>query len=165
MHSLGHRRNILDPQLTHVGVGVAGAEDDQGRRRWWVTQLFAKPTPQWTPEAAVADVQRRITAARNTHDLPPLAVDEALAGVAQDALRVVDADRLQDASGRALALAQERHVVRGRLRVWTAVTADLAQLEWPDAVLSPEAQSIGLAAVQQRDGRVALVLLVAEPRQ
>ncbi len=162
MHSLGHRRNILDPELTHVGIGVAGAEDDQGRMRWWLTQLFARPTPHLTPEAAVAEVRRQLAVQRQELDLPELAADAGLDDVADQALTFAVNDQLQDASNRALALAQERHAMHGRLRVWTAVTADLAQLQWPDAVKLPASRALGVAAAQREDGRVALVLLVAE---
>ena len=39
--SPGHRRNILDPDVTHTGVGVA--EDDDGA--FYFTQLFVLPAP------------------------------------------------------------------------------------------------------------------------
>ncbi len=162
MHSLGHRRNILDPQMTHVGVGVAGADDDQGRRRWWLTQLFARPSPHLTPAAAVAEVRRQLTAQRQELDLPALRDNAALDEVADTALQLALNDQLEDASSRALALAQERHAVHGRLRVWTAVTADLAQMQWPEAAKLPASRSIGLAAAQREDGRVALILLLSE---
>lgn len=162
MHSLGHRRNILDPQMTHVGVGVAGAEDDEGRRRWWLTQLFARPTPRWTPGEAASEVRKRVAAKRQALDLVMLVDDPALDDVAEQALALAANDQLQDASSRALTLAQERHAMRGRLRVWTAVTADLAQLEWPDAAKLPASRALGVAATQREDGRVALVLLLAE---
>jgi uncharacterized protein YkwD len=35
MRSPGHRANILDPSMTHVGVGVVRGSD-----RWYVTQTF-----------------------------------------------------------------------------------------------------------------------------
>lgn len=162
MHSLGHRRNILDPQLTHVGIGVAGAEDERGERRWWLTQLFATPTPMLTAAQAMAEVERRVGAERQAHDLEALAPTPALNDVADAALPLALDDKLQDASSRALALAQERHAVHGRLRVWTAITADLGQLTWPEAVTLPASRSIGLATAQRADGKIAVVLLIGE---
>jgi uncharacterized protein YkwD len=38
MESPGHRANILDPEFTHVGVGIA--IDDRGN--YWVTELFMR---------------------------------------------------------------------------------------------------------------------------
>jgi uncharacterized protein YkwD len=40
--STGHRRNMLNPELTEIGVGAA-----QGRSgRWYFVQVFARPRPQ-----------------------------------------------------------------------------------------------------------------------
>jgi len=40
LDSPGHRRNILDPQLLRVGIGVAAIVTAQGNRQLYVTQLF-----------------------------------------------------------------------------------------------------------------------------
>jgi uncharacterized protein YkwD len=40
MDSPGHRRNILDPSLTQVGIGVATLMTPQGSRQLYITQLF-----------------------------------------------------------------------------------------------------------------------------
>lgn len=45
MRSPGHRMNLLDPSFTRIGVGVAFAEDEDGRRRVYVTQNFMIPLP------------------------------------------------------------------------------------------------------------------------
>jgi uncharacterized protein YkwD len=45
LRSPGHRKNILDPDFTHVGVGVAFATDPDGARRVYVTQNFMIPAP------------------------------------------------------------------------------------------------------------------------
>ncbi|WP_341350040.1 MULTISPECIES: CAP domain-containing protein [Caloramator] len=39
MNSAGHRRNILNPNFTQIGVGVA--KDSKGRLYW--TQMFIRP--------------------------------------------------------------------------------------------------------------------------
>ena len=43
MTSPGHRRNILDPRYTHLGVGVAAKD-----KMCYATQIFAgmKPRPE-----------------------------------------------------------------------------------------------------------------------
>jgi uncharacterized protein YkwD len=45
LRSPGHRKNILDPEFTHLGVGVAFATDSDGQRRVYVTQNFMIPAP------------------------------------------------------------------------------------------------------------------------
>ena len=42
LESPGHRENILDPRVTHLGVGVALGQSVVGRRELWVTQTFAR---------------------------------------------------------------------------------------------------------------------------
>ena len=43
MRSPGHRMNLLDPEFTHLGLGVAVEIDDQGRQRVYVTENFLVP--------------------------------------------------------------------------------------------------------------------------
>lgn len=47
MNSPGHRRNILDPEWTEVGVGVVVKDGTV-----WVTQVFRLPAGQSAPKAA-----------------------------------------------------------------------------------------------------------------
>lgn len=162
MHSLGHRRNILDPELTHVGVGVAGAEDERGRRRWWVTQLFTRPVEHLAQTDAVDRVRQAIGDLRAQAGLQPLQPDAALDEVAANAVQLALDERMSDASNRALELARERQILRGRLRVWTALTPELRQLHWPEAAKVPEARRLGVAVAQRADGRLAVILLVAD---
>jgi uncharacterized protein YkwD len=44
LRSPGHRKNLLDPHFTHVGIGVAFDEDAAGKRRIFVTQDFMVPS-------------------------------------------------------------------------------------------------------------------------
>lgn len=43
LRSPGHRSNLLDPEFTHVGVGVATVTDKEGNLRVYVTQNFMIP--------------------------------------------------------------------------------------------------------------------------
>jgi uncharacterized protein YkwD len=43
MRSPGHRRNLLATEPTHAGIGVAVADGTDGRRVYFVTQVFARP--------------------------------------------------------------------------------------------------------------------------
>ena len=45
LRSPGHRLNLLSPQFTRLGVGVAFDADAQGNRRAHVTQVFLLPAP------------------------------------------------------------------------------------------------------------------------
>ena len=64
MNSAGHRANILDPVLTHIGVGVVTGPDG----RIWVTEVFMKlrgggSAPQPAPTTTAAPAPPPTTAA------------------------------------------------------------------------------------------------------
>lgn len=46
MRSPGHRMNLLDPDFTHLGVGVVFEDDTSGGRRVYVTQNFMVPVAE-----------------------------------------------------------------------------------------------------------------------
>lgn len=60
MRSESHRRNILDPQLTDVGIGVAHDHDGISR---FIVQDFASVVRPLSPDAAAATVVEAIEAA------------------------------------------------------------------------------------------------------
>ncbi|MFH1177691.1 MAG: CAP domain-containing protein [Acidobacteriota bacterium] len=45
LRSPGHRRNLLTPDASHLGVGVAFGADSSGRRIYFITEVFARPAP------------------------------------------------------------------------------------------------------------------------
>jgi uncharacterized protein YkwD len=45
MNSPGHRSNLLNPQFTEIGVGIAAGEF-KGHKTLYVVQLFARPLTQ-----------------------------------------------------------------------------------------------------------------------
>ena len=48
MGSPAHRANVLSPDFTHVGIGVA-AENREGVRSWLITEDFMTPMPMAEP--------------------------------------------------------------------------------------------------------------------
>src|SRR5205807_4183092 len=60
MNSPGHRANILNKEVTHVGVGIASS-DAGGQRELLVTQLFSKPPEAFTA-GTVDELRRQIEA-------------------------------------------------------------------------------------------------------
>ncbi len=165
MHSLGHRRNILDSRVTRVGMGVAGEDGEDGHRRWWLTQLFAKPVQIIDISNEKQVLVRAIAERRAQAGLGPLRSDPDLDEVAQRvATQALGAD-VQAASSQALALCRSRDLLRGKLRSWAAQLPDLGQVPWPDSVDAAAGQRLGLGLAQDpqsEDGHLALVLLVAD---
>ncbi len=165
MHSLGHRRNILDTDVTRVGIGVSGKDDVEGHRRWWITQLFAKPVEDIDVAVELSKLQARIDGRRREGGNAALEFDDALSAVARTAAETALHGEVQGASGKALAMCQDKGLLRGKLRAWAALLPNLAKLELPASVDAGEARRLGLAVVQDPgagDGRIAVVVLVAD---
>jgi uncharacterized protein YkwD len=165
LHSLGHRRNLLDAEFTHVGIGVAGQESDGGRRRWWVTQLFARPVRDVDEATELQRLRAAVDAQRAGKNLKSLESDAHLDEVASlAAVRVLQGE-LDGASALALESARERGLLRGRLRAWAASLPELGKLQLPEVLYVPEARRLGLAVAQDRKartGHVAVVVLVGD---
>jgi uncharacterized protein YkwD len=94
MGSQGHRDNILQPDVTEIGIGHA-AGGSYGV--YWV-QVFgtprskvAPPPPAMPPDAAAARLVERINAARQAAGLPPLRTNPSLTQVAQQSVRLMAA--------------------------------------------------------------------------
>ncbi len=77
LDSPGHRKNIMAPSITHVGIGVVrGGGGDP--RVLTITQVFARPVALDTPEQAAQKVVARMSEARRSKGLPPLEVHPLL---------------------------------------------------------------------------------------
>lgn len=74
MRSLGHRKNILSTHNTHVGVAAVPSAED-GRRTWFVTQVFARPVVAVDVNAARERILDRIDQVREAAGLAPLQED------------------------------------------------------------------------------------------
>ena len=165
LHSLGHRRNLLDPQMQVVGIGVAGKDDDHGRRSWWVTQMFARPALLLDVKAEAQKLRDVIGEKRTKADLGSLQPDADLDDVAQTAARSVLAGDMDSGPSVALSQARLRGLMHGQLRAWAAQVSDLERFKLPESVLAPGAHRLGAAIVQDPqalDGHVAVVLLVGD---
>jgi uncharacterized protein YkwD len=83
MNSPGHRANIVNKDVTRVGIGVVATENG-GQRDLLVTQLFIKPPAVFNAHT-VEELHSQIAAAREAHHLTPLGRDAKLQGLADDA--------------------------------------------------------------------------------
>lgn len=165
LHSLGHRRNLLDPQMRAVGIGIAGKDDDNGRRSWWVTQLFARPVDDLDVRAEIQRVRDAIAQKRSVTQLGELEPDAQLDAAAEAAAREVLQGQTEDGSAAALAQVRSRGLLRGRIRAWAAQASELEGLRLPESVTSPSARRLGIAVVpdpKSLSGLCAVVLLVAD---
>ena len=121
MNSAGHRRNILNPALERIGIGVAG---DEARRTIWICQDFATLIPRLSDSEARQHLRGALArawhAARGS-----LRENNQVSDRLRGALdRMVDADRVNAGFIE----------VPGPAWVYAYTTADPSQL--PDSVLA-----------------------------
>ncbi len=138
MHSLGHRRNVLSPSMTHVGVGVAEQRRD-GHRVWLLTQVFARIPAPLDPAAARAQLLERLDAARAAAGHARFVADARLERVATQAAALTDA-----APRDALDLADERGLTRRGAAAWVITVSDLEAFDAPAPIVDTPHARIGI---------------------
>ena len=137
MRSLGHRRNIITEDFTHVGIGAArkGAS-------WYVTQVFTRPlTPLDDLDEAAAELLDRLNTAREAASAQPLAASDALE---RAALR----EAKQSNPTPKGALAQGGKHLHGPASAWVGKMVSLDQFEPPEALLDTRFRVVGLSVYQ-----------------
>lgn len=162
MESPGHRAVILDPEFTHVGIGVVAGATANGKHDLFVTMDFEREQP-----VALEDVPRRVLEAtdlvRLPHMEPRLVLDDTLSDAARRATAILESD--PGATTGALQATRDA-VLRGPTRAPACVmllgTADVPHLQVPGAAADPRATKLGVAALRDPEGpesfRIVLVV-------
>ncbi len=176
MDSPGHRANLLNQQVTRVGIGVAlappsTAGDKTAPRELYVTQLFVLPAPP--PSAINATALRQAEdEQRQRHNLRALAHDVDLDGLAERAATALAQGGDEAATGRLIDAALPNLAARyAQLRtVQTVIDTDSAS---PSQVVGAgipdgEASALGIGVARGlRQGQSCwfVVMLVASPQK
>jgi len=154
MRSIGHRRNILHPRATEVGIGIApiGSKD---RRQWLLTQLVARPMPVIDPEAITSKVFEAIDEAREEAGARRFKRDERLSAYAQD-----ESMEGKPSPQGVLDRAQAR--LRKGGWAWLSTLGELSDLQVPEKVLDTRWRRIGVGVYQdaERQGPNIVVVLI-----
>jgi hypothetical protein len=154
MRSLGHRRNILSPDASRVGIGVAETGRD-GAHQWVLTQVFARPSPVVDSLTARGELVRRLDSARSEAGLPPLRLDDDLSKAAEvEVLR-------SSPTPRSVLDRAARHLKRGGFAS-IATLPELSRLEVPADFLEPRYRRLGIAVHQDstREGADIVVVII-----
>tara|TARA_B100001094_G_C17950085_1_gene680081 strand:- start:149 stop:784 length:636 start_codon:yes stop_codon:yes gene_type:complete len=159
MHSLGHRLNILSTRVSHVGVGVVGEELEDGQRRWWVTQLFAKPVVRIDTAEAESKIVSAINRARTQAGQNPLKRSRPISRIAAS---VIDGERrdLNTLTQRVLNQVRTQGLLRSKTRAWAASVPDFEALQLPGFARADRVQSVGLSVRQAEDSTGAITVLL-----
>lgn len=161
MGSVGHRRNIVARNFTHVGLGVVRRPRKSGAG-WIVTQLFARKVVDIDPEATRSQLIATITAARRKAGAAPLRVRADLSAAAADGARRAADGELEGIARRVLDKA--RDLVEHEATAATHVIYDVAQFKVPETALARRWTELGVAIVQSTSdphGRTGVVLVFA----
>jgi len=152
--SPAHRRNVLDPEMSHVGVGVLRSPAPGAGVL--LVQLFVRRPQAPQPDAA-RELQRALRSARRARGLPDPRRDPALDRGARALLRHLDpSDEWEPAAARALLL--RRAALAAGLPEDLAISAWLLQEErLPPLDLSSaegllRAERLGLAQARRSVG-------------
>jgi uncharacterized protein YkwD len=164
MESPGHRANLLNNEVTHLGVGVVLGDGQAGVREIFATQLFVRaPEALPPPEKWQPTVVRLIGDLRRQRNLAPLEEDARLRDIAISTAG--DLARNRSSSGAAQALLGKTlgaSDLRYRaVKSGIAITTDLPQAV--DALKGPlgdkDALALGVGVAKADDSIYVVVLL------
>jgi len=167
LHSPPHYANIMSTDVTHVGVGIVegGVVDP---RNLTVTQVFAAPAPDETPERAKGRALERLDRERAERKRRAAKREGRLMQLAEKHLRDLDEQTSPGSVERAsqgIVQALEGKEA-GSVMISAQVVPSSDQLGFPDSLLDASECALGLAVrrVKAAHGRPALqVLLLARP--
>lgn len=170
MASPGHRANVLNSNVTHVGIGVVRESGPSGG--WLVTEEFLEVTPGVDRRASEERLLTAANGVRAARGLRALTVDPVLENVARQA-----AERWFERPGESqesvIAWAREALRARGvgyrRVGLAVAIGPRLDGAERTELLVLSEMVSVGVGVAQgDRPGRAPnelfVVWVVAAPR-
>jgi uncharacterized protein YkwD len=169
-HSPGHRRNLLDPQYSRVGIGIA-TRDDGGGEQVIVTEVLVDPAR--ASEHPLEDAYATLAERRAAMKLPSLARSEVLERLALDhARRALEED---DPKGSLPGSKLHERVFAALDEVGTA-SVDVFIADSPSliadsrALRDPGNRMVGVGAVRGDSerfgkGRYWIVVIYASPRR
>jgi uncharacterized protein YkwD len=163
MDSPGHRAVMLDPEFTHVGIGVVIGPAPDGKRELFVTMEFEHEQP-----IALEDVPRLVLQAtdmaRLPHMEPRLVLDDVLSDAARRATAILESDPTATTQAMGAARDALQHVTTKAAPacVMLLTVPEVPNLPVPAAAADPRAERLGVAALHDPEGpesfRVVLVV-------
>jgi len=142
MDSPGHRKNILDPDATDVGVGIVRRDEDQ----LIIVVNFSQAFPTYDTEATASDFYEEVNEARARSKRSKLKWNDTLAEIAlENSQWMREHERLSHARVREL-LQKEKMPYPVRIDVFKSV--DPPTPEHIGSTLEKQYRSIGIGIVQ-----------------
>lgn len=171
MESPGHRANLVNPDVTHVGIGVV-AQAEGGRSAFVVSQVFIRMSERVDLSGAPEQLVALINRTRSARGAPPLSLEDHLNEAAQQAATEFFADpsrsqqdTIDDASGslRRFAIAYRR--IGGVM----AIVSSVEEAGALEPTLDPDVRAAGIGVAQGTrpdtgPNAIAVVIVLAWPR-
>jgi len=150
LESPGHRANIFNPDVTHVGVGVI-AEPEGARTAFVVTEVFLKMAREIDLSAAPAELLAMLNRARHARGSRALESDPNLSRAANEAAAHFFSDpqaSQQDVVDDASASLRRFSIQFRRIGGLMAVVTDLSEAGSLEPALDSEVRYVGLGVAQ-----------------
>lgn len=178
LDSPGHRANVLNPKLTHVGIGVT-LQEHGGRSDVVATELFARIAPAINASAAPTEILARLNLARQQAGAAPLVSEGALVDVASQGASAWFRDaKLSKEQVLDLVIAGMDRQAKAGHPAWKKIgkaetfltsVSTLDDALTFDAARNPAARFIGVGVAQGSrpdgpDNSIAVVMVVGWPR-
>ncbi len=171
MESPGHRANLVNPDVTHVGIGVV-AQPEGTRNAFVVTQVFIRQAERVDLSGAPARLLDLINHARRARGAPDVSLEEPMSEAAQAAAEDFFSDpslSQQDTVDDASAALRRFAIAYRRIGGVMAVVADVDEAGALEPVLDPGVRFIGVGVAQGSRpdtgaNAIGVVIVMAWPR-
>ena len=171
MESPGHRANIVNPDVTHVGIGVV-AQPEGSRSAFIVTEVFIRMAERVDLSNAAQELTDMINRSRSARGAPDVALEEHLSEAAQRSAEEFFEDpglSQQDAVDDASASLRRFAIAYRRLGGVMAVVGSLSEAAALEPTLDGTVRHIGIGVAQGTrpdtgPNSIAVVIILAWPR-
>jgi uncharacterized protein YkwD len=166
--SPAHHRNLLNPDVTHVGIGV----EPDGKGEFLVTQIFLKMNADVDVEEARRKLLDAINQARRARGAKPVSSDTNLEAAATEGAREYFADPSIDqheAVAKANAAVRKFSIVFARIGSVMTVVDDVEQAYRLEPTFDPGIRYVGIGVAQgdrpdAPPNSIAVIVLLGWPR-
>jgi uncharacterized protein YkwD len=171
LSSPGHRAAILNPDVTHVGLGVV-VDPGRGRDGFLVTEVFVRINRAIDTASAPNELLEHINGARRSRRAEALELDQNLQAAAMQAARDFFAHpnmTQQEAVDQASAAVRRFAIQFRRIGGVMAIVTTLEEAATLEPTFDADLRFVGIGVAQgdrpdQPPGSIAVVILLAWPR-
>ena len=167
--SPSHRANLMNTEVTHMGVGIAQSVDAAGKPVVSLAEVFVKELPSIDVEKVRQQLRDAIAARRGAEKLTPLASDKALDEAAQKYAQELAAAKGDLPTQRDEELATSLNKGFANLRLLVGPTADPVSFAKDSKALAT-GKFLGVGIAQGDNARLGrnasyVVVLIGSPRE